>query len=145
MTTKAVTCKTQRSLILNPTFLRLRTSMGLGKVTPTCHICCCVISFSSVLPHNVCFCWICKLPNVPGAFHQPFSARFHPFPRIFIHFPPITNLPGVFHQSFSTHFHPYPSIFIHFPPITNLPSFFHQPFSKQLLTDLTLIFSCSQI
>ena len=73
MTTKAVTCPTQRCLILNPTFLRLRTSMGLGKVTPTCHFCCCVISFFSVLPHNVCLCWICKLPNIPGVFQQPFS------------------------------------------------------------------------
>ena len=76
-----------------------------------------LISFFSVLSHNVCICWICKLPNLPGVFHQPFSTQFHPFPHIFIHIPHIPNPPGVFHQ----------------------------PLSRELLTDLTLMFLCSQI
>ena len=101
-----------------------------------------LISFFSVLSHNVCICWICKLPNLPGVFHQPFSTQFHPFPHIFIHIPHIPNLPGLFHQPFSTHFHPFSR---HFPAIPNPPGVFHQPFSRELLTDLTLMFLCSQI
>ena len=73
-----------------------------------------LISFFSVLSHNVCICWICKLPNLPGVFHQPFSTHFHPFSR-------------------------------HFPAIPNPPGVFHQPLSRELLTDLTLMFLCSQI
>ena len=113
MTTKAVTCTTQRCLILNPTFLRLRTSMVLGKVTPTCHICCCVII------------WF----------------QSSAFSLIMFAFAGSASFP-TYQASFTNHFQ---LIFIQFPPITNLPGVFQQPFSKELLSDLTLIFLCSQI
>ena len=94
MTTKAVTCPTQRCLILNPTFLRLRTSMGLGKVTPTCHICCCVIiwfhssAFSLIM---FAFAGSASFPTYQASFTNHFQL-------IFIHFP-----------AFSSIFHPLPT------------------------------------
>ena len=102
MTTKAVTW-TQRCLILNQTFLHLRTSMVLGKVTPTCHICCCAIiwfhssAFSLIM---FAFAGSASFPTYQASFTNHFQLSF-------IHFLTFSSIFHTFptHQaSFTNHF-----------------------------------------